>query len=1243
MRQKSLIHYFLVLALVVSTLGISPVSIAATDTEQSAPAVPVDLGIPVQTAQTLDAVYGTEDGANVMYTTVTGSASSGDFATFNVINLDNNTLIRSIKLQDASNAWNHTITLDGRVFIGASHKMFVYSPATKQITDLGIPIPGTSSIWSLTSDDQGNVYGGIYSDSVKGRIFKIDAQTLEITDWLNAPVDDKEDYIRSLAYHDDYIYAGTGSTNGRVWKINATTLEKTRLELPGTPDDPIYKGKYDKMAFVYDIEIYDQYLFAFYNGPAIMQVYDLERNEWTTKSFENIRGSQAVTGYKEGKLYTSKTDKKMWEIDLTTLTERPVMDFDGSIRTSKWLNLPNHPEFTNGAMVTITFDGKVVLYDPINQLKKVLPRILGGQGINIQALETGPDGKIYLSTYMGSEGAQYDPNTGKFTLFPLAQSEGIGHVGDTMYFGLYPKAEIAAWDTNTPLPVQKGPDIIFRIGEEQDRPFVVTEGDGKLLLGTIPGYSMNGGALTIYDPVASAESGQPQFEVFRHVVQDQSITGLLYKDGLIYGSTSISGGLGNAPEGTRAKLFVWDVAAKKKIHEWEPQLKGLDSLQMISGLTLGPDGFIWASANGIVFAFDPVTREVVKSRNIHPDITKFGKWRPVHQRFSSDGLLYSDAGERLVVIDPETMGHTLIRDKASLFTLDNQDNLYVANGPKLLRYPPAAKPGPPDVDPPLPNRKYLNIINPDFEEVNEDGTIPGWNITSFTEGYSSVGITNELKASGNTSLKLVDASTKFSTELKSDPVPVIPGRKYTANFNMYLNGSFVNPDTGQPFSSSRASVGIRYYDKDGKEFKVTSADNKHIDGPQKSWIPIEMETTAPVNAAYMRITVFCSPLWVATVFYDDISVYTVIDPSEVPVIHSAELQAKDVKAGSDVLLSVKATENAAILVKEGDHIVAEAIGAGDTSVMITIPSPAVGTHNYTVTAEVDKIVESDPVQLPAVNVHDLTQLQVPVNVELKIGDTYSVVTQAAYGPLLEDVSSEAFLSTDANDIVSIEENQIMALHEGQAIITSSYKGLEAQITVDVMTDVVEPPLGKQEVTNKELKLVQGKASIVLLPGNQELILPVNAANKLAGGKLEVWTEEQVSLSLEASTLKDMSPKNEKGVSRLSVTLGKLSTAERRSLLNLVNNAANAKFTIAGDIIRFNLATISKEGDYIPYSQLNAAAKLTLNMKKDTDFNSVGVYRINADGTYELISSSLIDGSLEAEVNQTGVYAVLKME
>lgn len=658
---------------------------------------PIDLGSPIQTVQTVDVAFGKEEGANVIYTTVSGSASGGAPAIFNVIDIDNQQLLRSFPLPGTSSSWSHVVTPDGRVFIGASAKMFMYSPATGTITDLGVPIKGTESIWALTSDENGNVYGGIYSKSIGGRVFRIDANTLEITDLLGGRVDDgttpgddgkPEDYVRSIAYYQGHVYAGTGSINGRVWKINPATGEKTQLQLPEPASRPEYGGKYNAMGTTYGMTVVDHYLFAFFNGPFAMLVYDLDKEEWKDTIITNVRGLLAVTPEHNGKVYTSKKDGHLYEIDVETLTEKKSIPFDNSIRSSAWLKVANQPDFPDTAMVTISYDGKVLLLDPDSGKKGVIRTLAEGQANNLQSLETGPDGKLYISSYMGTIGAQYDPATDTFVHFPLGQAEGMGALGDTMYFGLYPKADIAAWDTTQPLSSTTGPKSVFYIPDEQDRPFIVTSGGGKLFVGTIPLYGQHGGSLTIYDPEASRQAGQPVVESYRHAVENQSIAGLAYKDGKIYGSTTINGGLGDDPIASRAKLFVWDVEGKQKLTEFDLKLDGLNRVPMISGLTVGPeDGLIWGAANGVLFALDPDTLEIVKHKNIYPEIDNYGMWRPVYIRWGQDGFLYTNIAGRLTVVDPHTLMHKRLGIDSPMIALDSEDNLYFVQATRLKKLP----------------------------------------------------------------------------------------------------------------------------------------------------------------------------------------------------------------------------------------------------------------------------------------------------------------------------------------------------------------------------------------------------------------------------------------------------------------------------------------------------------------------------------------------------------------------------
>ncbi|ALS29910.1 quinonprotein alcohol dehydrogenase-like domain-containing protein [Paenibacillus sp. 32O-W] len=906
---------------------------------------PQDLGAPIAVRQTFDAAFGVEDGANVMYTTVSGSPSAGESAIFNVVDIDNEKLLRSFPLAGVASSWTHVRVPNGEVFIGTTSKVFVYSPETKQVRDLGIPIPGTGSIYSLVHDEEGNVYGGIYSPTAGGRVFKIDGQTYEMTDLLGRPVDNgeapgddgkSEMYVRSLAYHNGYLYAGTGSANGRVWKIDLATKETASIGMPELPD--AYKSKENSMQFVYGLTVVGDELYVFWNGTFTMHVYNMKNGEWRDKTIENVRGLLAVTPEHNGKVYTNKRDKYMWEIDVETLEERQVIYFDGSIRSSAWLHVANQPEFPGIAMVTVSYDGAAVLYDPPNGKMRQMNALVDSQAINIQALETGPDGKLYMSSY-GDGGAQYDPAANRFVNFPLPQSEGIGSLGDTVYFGVYPKAQILAYDTTTPLSTTAAPAHLFDVGEAQDRPFVVTAGAGKLYIGTIPGYGELGGAITVYDPDASASEGRPVYEVFRNVVENQSISGLLYANGLIYGSTTVHGGLGSVPAADKAKLFVWDPAAKRKAAEWEPQLEGKSASNgMISGLTLGPDGLIWAAMDGVIFAFDPVTKEIVKSRNLYPSVTNYSSWRPIHQRWGADGLLYSDVAGRLVVLNPDTLEFRELSPQVVLFTLDEQDNVYAAKATRLYKYA-AARPGTLTVAGPghiavgqsvpltvagelfgwdvdLASAATITVSDPQIAVV-ENGILTGLQegtvtLTASFRGTVSQPVTVEIadvdldiRNAGFEETGAHGAIPGWSLAGKAKPndiAEISSDRFASGNRSLKLvnqdNGAGkriavqsdlieVLPempyaasvklyldarDKGKPVADSAAEIRLAFYDAEGGELPQQTEAAARIDGPLGQWTEAAVSSTAPAAARYVRLFIINEAQRNVAVYADDASI-----------------------------------------------------------------------------------------------------------------------------------------------------------------------------------------------------------------------------------------------------------------------------------------------------------------------------------------------------------------------------------
>ena len=928
---------------------------------------PRDLGAPIQTVAAVDAAFGKEDGYNVMYTTVSGNGSVP--AVFNVVDLDRQQLLRSFPLPGAASSWAHVKTPDGRVFIGASNKMFVYSPQTKEVTDLGevIPAAGGGSVWALTSDENGNVYGGTYP---KGSLFRIDAKTLQITDMGQvddgkAPDDDgkPEQYVRSLAYYNGFIYAGTGSSNGRVWKIDPQTGSKVRIELPLPKTRPEYGGKYDAMGFCYGLKVVRHYLFAFFNGPFSMFVYDLDNERWLDAGFTNIRGLVATTGEYDGKVYTAKKDGYLWEIDLETMTEKRFIPFDASLRSSAVLQLQNQPEFPNPTLVTLDYSGRAVLIDSAGK-KGYIPSLVEGQAVNIQSMETGPDGKLYMSGYPGGQGAQYDPATGITVQFPLGQAEGMGFFGDTMYFGIYPKAEISAWDTKQPLSSNTGPASVFHVPDDQDRPFVITQGGNKLLIGTIPNYGQLGGSLTIFDPLASQQVSGAVYESYRNIVENQSVVGLVYKDGLIYGSTPVHGGLGIDPIADRAKLFVWDMAAKQKVDEFDLPLEGMDNVPMIGGLTLGTDGLIWGAANGTVFAMDPDTREIVKHINIYPEVTNYGKWRPVYQRWGQNGMLYSNVGGKLTIINPQTLEFRKLADDVLIFTLDNDDNIYFAQGTRLKMLPKAtsqlqlnvpAEINVGDVKP----YSVKAVVDGALKDVTaearlavdpgdvlavQDGEIKGLKAgtATVTATYSGMSASMQVKVNG-LQVALPIKNPSFEEPMNGDQIP-----GWTSLFSTNESGYFertgeksfsgsyslkvvdssrdisvavisdkVEATPGVEYTgkvrmyveSGNPSLLLRFYD----ENQVQVGEHvTHTANMPKAWTEVEVKGTAPEKAKYAAVFALVTRYNMATVYYDDFQISFNLNVNDsTPPVTSANVEGTMHNGwyNSDVKITLSASDD----------------------------------------------------------------------------------------------------------------------------------------------------------------------------------------------------------------------------------------------------------------------------------------------------------------------------------------------
>lgn len=639
---------------------------------------------PLPSAQVLHAVFSEVDGKDYMFTTASGSP-----AVLNVYNLDDNVLVATHKLPGTKNIWYHLINTDGNLYIASKGCFFRYNPYTDELKEYGfIASAGLSDTFTFDNDEKGNIYIGCCGN---GEILKYNIETDDFTNF--GQVCPRTVYVRSVSYLNGYVYAGIkGNDFVKLYKINANDpSDKEEIPLPENPD------YYDlsKIQWIYDSCVAGDKVIFYVKEVAVspMLVYDTISQSWCdigfTGSFKGLYSSPV----KDGKTYfTSKG--WMYALDIETCKVENLnfqVESTDTTHAIGWVTMENNPEHTGDILTVVnTNTGQPIYYDLEKKERFTLPQIeLRGGAFTLQSIAAGDykngDDAIYIGSYLGETSARYNLNSKKFEYYYINQTEGMLANNGKMYFGTYTKANVHEYDYTKPMN-----ERLKRVGQikpNQDRPFALTAADdGKIWLGTIPDYGYLGGALAQYNPDTKEVTAYP------NIINNQSIIGLAYKDGLIYGSTSVWGGLSSVPSEPEAKMFIFDTVTGKVIKEFTPKIKGITNPLWIGGLAFDKNGKLWGATGGTLFSINPDTEEVI-------DVIKFQdytysttthQWRPLYIRFDEEGYLYVNI-DSIQIVNVDTLETRSlskeIGEKVHLFDLDKNGNIYYASAAQLWMLP----------------------------------------------------------------------------------------------------------------------------------------------------------------------------------------------------------------------------------------------------------------------------------------------------------------------------------------------------------------------------------------------------------------------------------------------------------------------------------------------------------------------------------------------------------------------------
>ncbi|GAA3548760.1 hypothetical protein GCM10022419_031350 [Nonomuraea rosea] len=601
----------------------------------------------------LDATY---TGGPRVYS-VTSSASGP--AVLGVRNARDGSLIAERPLPLALGSWAVTVAPDHSVYVGsynatagAMGRLFRYTPATDQVSELGIPLATETFVWTVAaSPDGSSVYGGT---SPSGKLFRHDTRTGKTTD-LGSPVAG-EQYVRDLAIASDgTVYAALGAASMKIAVLTPDGVQKKVIAPP-----------IEGSGWAYDVDVAGRYLFARFvtlTGANPMGVYDLRRGVW--KDVVDDVDNLTVGGGKHGHdLYLFQNDE-LAKYDLKTgkIKKLGFTEYgEGAARPLGWLG---------HTLVGTSSTGRIWHYDRKTGQGRLLDATLTGQPVSIRSLGNGPDGRVYAGGFFTGGLAAYDPATGESQYWQnVGQSEGIVTHKGKLYLGVYPGARIYEFDGAAPRQLLSLGD------QEQDRPFAMISAGDWLAFGTVPKSGAVGGALGLLDPATG------RTVIRRNLIPGHSVIGLAYRDGVIYGATSAFGGI-STPQGDAAVVFAYDIATDSVKWRTEPVAGDL----ALGSITFDASGRLWGLTPDALFELDPATGQTLRTakHQTYPWSTATQVWLDTNIVFHR-GFLWGKTQGKVYRIDPATMSFTLIARPISNLLQGSDGHLYLSRMESFSTY-----------------------------------------------------------------------------------------------------------------------------------------------------------------------------------------------------------------------------------------------------------------------------------------------------------------------------------------------------------------------------------------------------------------------------------------------------------------------------------------------------------------------------------------------------------------------------
>ena len=536
---------------------------------------------------------------------------------------------------------------DGAIYVGGVHPgdLYRFEPSTGQVKSLGGSQFGATYIWACaTSPDARKIYAACYPTA---GLLEYDVETRTLRDL--GRMSETEQYVRSIAVDGEgKVWAGIGThADLVVWDPRT---EEHRSVLP-----PEYKHN----SCTYDVRASGGHVFAELLYDHKHLVYDARTEKPVALLDKPPDGLSymAARGGRDGCFYLCAS------LSGTLYRYRA-----GQGEPEKLAERLGQVALVERDRFAYVIDDQDFVYYDLADGKELVRRKMAEatDGMAIQTLAAGTDGKIYGSTYINMHMFSVDPegetinDLGKVVRWGGQVDSMHGGRDGKIYMGSYAYAVVSIYDPTRPWKIGTESDCnpreIGPIGSGQYRTRSTVLGpDGRIYIGSIPSYnSAPTGAFSRVDPATG------EIRTWLDLVPGGAVGHVLADDQYVYGA---GGG----------KLFVLD----PKAEEADEILVKLDL--PVSAMVLAPSGEVVGTGAGRLFVFAPSKMEVTyTAQNPLGDFS--------HMCRTPDGNLYGINASRIGRIVPGTWQIEPVAAEGGLFlAADQKGRLYFARGSHVLR------------------------------------------------------------------------------------------------------------------------------------------------------------------------------------------------------------------------------------------------------------------------------------------------------------------------------------------------------------------------------------------------------------------------------------------------------------------------------------------------------------------------------------------------------------------------------